>query len=96
LNELFTLLQGLRDEMPATDLGILAWPAYTLGYFGELQEYRFLAVDVLSAPSTSYLPDGTSALRGSPLGAMRNHWASIGVLDTALAGGCDGAEVGLW
>ncbi|KAK2125315.1 hypothetical protein NOF04DRAFT_1361803 [Fusarium oxysporum II5] len=96
LTELFTLVRCLRQEIPGTDLGILSFPAYTLGYHGELLEYRTLAVDVLSAPSTTYLPDGTSVLRGSPLNAMRSYWASIGVLDRSLAGGCGDSEVGLW
>ncbi|KAF4416000.1 hypothetical protein FACUT_12942 [Fusarium acutatum] len=58
LSELFTLVRCLRQEITGADLGILAFPAYTLEYHGQLLEYRTLAVDVLSTPSTTYLPDG--------------------------------------
>ncbi|CAG7556455.1 unnamed protein product [Fusarium equiseti] len=95
-NELFTLVTCLKQQMLNSDLGILAWPAYTLGSRGASQECRFLAEDILSMVSASCLPDGVTALRGSPLGAMRRYWASVGILNASLTRDCDGAEIGLW
>lgn len=95
-NELFTRVTRLKQQMLDSDLGILAWPAYTLGSRGTSQECRSLAEEILSAVSTSSLSDGVTAFRGSPLGAMRNYWTSVGILDASLTRDCNDAEIGLW
>lgn len=95
-NELFTRLTGLKQQMPNSDLGILAWPAFTLGSRGTSQDCRSLAEEILSAISASCLLDGVTALRGSPLSAMRSYWASVGILDASFTQDCGGAEIGLW
>ena len=95
-NQLFALLTRLKQQMLNSDLGILAWPAYTLGSRGTSQESRLLAEEILSAISASCLLDGVTALRGSPLSAMRSYWASAGILEGSLTPDYDGAEIGLW
>lgn len=74
--ELYDILLELRASVALADMGVLMWPACTLGLLAREQRHVGLVEDVLTAPFRFVERRNVCrGYRGSALPALRSQWA---------------------